>query len=158
MISTFHDSSTHGNKGWRGMKPICVKRLQYDYGGIDLKSKALYVSNGKKERFSISDCSIVEDGTCLAVRSLISRSELRLDRTKTICLFVGYFVLPDVFTKICHKKSDGNPVFCMQSRIMRLEKRLFPLYHSVETLPPRRLKTDKPKRGHGWVDKIDEMN
>ncbi|GBP82252.1 hypothetical protein EVAR_54997_1 [Eumeta japonica] len=43
-----------------------------------------------------------------SVRSLISRSELRLDRTKTICLFVEILVLPDVFTKICHKKSDAR--------------------------------------------------
>ncbi|GBP05209.1 hypothetical protein EVAR_76683_1 [Eumeta japonica] len=83
------------------------------------------------------------------IRSLISRSELRLDRTKTICLFVEILVLPDVFTKICHKKSDGNPVFCMLSRIMRLENDCFLEYHSVETLPPHRLKRDKPKRGHG---------
>ncbi|GBP56183.1 hypothetical protein EVAR_23623_1 [Eumeta japonica] len=60
------------------------------------------------------------------VRSLISRSELRLDRTKKPYAYSWrYFVLPDVFTKICHKKSD------------------------VEALPPHRLKRDKPKRGHG---------
>ncbi|GBP87236.1 hypothetical protein EVAR_102490_1 [Eumeta japonica] len=44
-----------------------------------------------------------------AVRSLISRSELRLDRTKKPYAYSWrYFVLPDVFTKICHKKSDGG--------------------------------------------------
>ncbi|GBP89055.1 hypothetical protein EVAR_61719_1 [Eumeta japonica] len=45
----------------------------------------------------------------------------------------------DVFTKICHK----------QNWIMRLERRLFPEYHSVDTLTPRRLKRDNPRRGYG---------
>ncbi|GBP98574.1 hypothetical protein EVAR_14898_1 [Eumeta japonica] len=65
-----------------------------------------------------------------AVRSLISRSELRLDRTKTICLFVEILcVARCVYLKYA-KKSDGNPVFCMSVGVL---KTIVFEYHSVET-------------------------
>ncbi|GBP74998.1 hypothetical protein EVAR_82416_1 [Eumeta japonica] len=132
MISTFHDNSTYtGTRLARNVRSPYVKRLQYDYGGIDLKIKSSPCTNGKKEGLKwyikmFKDCSIVEDAVHASrtVRSLISRSNYDWTGLKPYAYSWRYFVLPDVFTKICHK-SD------------------------VETLPPHRLKRDKPKRGHG---------
>ncbi|GBP67604.1 hypothetical protein EVAR_98658_1 [Eumeta japonica] len=72
------------------------------------------------------------------VRNLTSRPELQLDRIKKPFAYSWrYFVLPDVFTKIYAISKIG---LCVLKDDSFLE------YHSVDTLTPRRLKRDNPRR------------
>ncbi|GBP89819.1 hypothetical protein EVAR_66709_1 [Eumeta japonica] len=90
------------------------------------------------------------------VRSLISRSELRLDRTKnhmrirgdrTCCQVCS---LKYAISRTVIQCSVCKVGLCVLKDDCSLE------YHSVQTLPQRRLKRDKPRREHGLGRQIRE--
>ncbi|GBP70854.1 PiggyBac transposable element-derived protein 4 [Eumeta japonica] len=84
------------------------------------------------------------------VRSLTSRPDLRLDRTKNHMPIRGNILS----CRMCSLKYDIRSRTVIQCSVCKvglcvLKDDCFLEYHSVETLPPGRLKRDKSRRGHG---------
>ncbi|GBP16255.1 hypothetical protein EVAR_93624_1 [Eumeta japonica] len=83
------------------------------------------------------------------VRNLISRSELRLDRTKNHMSIRGGTLCQMCSLKYAIRSRTVIQCCVCKVGLCVLKDDCFLEYHSVETLPPHRLKRDKPKRGHG---------